>query len=413
MPVKMTETAIQAAAKRAGETGNRLELADATLPGLRLRLTPAGSRSWVLAGRDTLGQMRRFPLGSHPDMGVSEAREAARAMRAYVKKGADPVADARRKRMMGREARAGIGTMTALLDLYAEKRGASLKSWSECRRRIDHVFAPHLSKPLGTMKSGDLQMTADGHKATQSAAAAIRYLRPVLKWASASGRGYVSDDLARISPPATVRRRDRVLARDELVKLLPVLRASSRPYAAAMRFMLLTLARREEVGNACWQDIDLDAGKWTIRETKNGQPHIVPLSRQALTLLRDQLPMDDDGNVVKPPPRKRVFATQSGARLSNWDRETKTIMGDSETTDWTRHDLRRTGATMLGDMGELPDIIEAALNHVSIRSSLAATYNRSRYRPQVAAALQRLADVLDGIEKGGAQVVPLHANASA
>ncbi len=62
---------------------------------------------------------------------------------------------------------------------------------------------------------------------------------------------------------------------------------------------------------------------------------------------------------------------------------------------------------MLGEMGELPDIIEAALNHVSIHSPLAATYNRARYRPQVAAALQRLADALDGIEAGAALVVPL------
>lgn len=66
---------------------------------------------------------------------------------------------------------------------------------------------------------------------------------------------------------------------------------------------------------------------------------------------------------------------------------------------------------MLGDMGELPDIIEAALNHVEIRSTLAATYNRSRYRPQVAAALQRLAIALDGNAVGGAQVVPLRVSA--
>lgn len=63
---------------------------------------------------------------------------------------------------------------------------------------------------------------------------------------------------------------------------------------------------------------------------------------------------------------------------------------------------------MLGEMGETPDIIEAALNHVAIRSRLAATYNQARYRPQVAAALQRLADALDGIEAGGARVLPLH-----
>jgi hypothetical protein len=67
---------------------------------------------------------------------------------------------------------------------------------------------------------------------------------------------------------------------------------------------------------------------------------------------------------------------------------------------------------MLGDMGELPDIVEAALNHVSIRSPLAATYNRSRYRPQVAAALQRLADALDSIEADAVQTVPLGATPS-
>ena len=62
---------------------------------------------------------------------------------------------------------------------------------------------------------------------------------------------------------------------------------------------------------------------------------------------------------------------------------------------------------MLGEMGEMPDIIEAALNHVAIRSPIAATYNRSRYRPQVAAALQRLGDALDGIEGGAGEIVAL------
>ncbi len=113
--------------------------------------------------------------------------------------------------------------------------------------------------------------------------------------------------------------------------------------------------------------------------------------------------------LTQPDPNVLIFATSTGAPLGNWDRETKALQEASGTAGWTRHDLRRTGATMLGEMGELPDIIEAALNHVSIRSPLAATYNRSRYRPQVAAALQRLADALDGIEAGAAKVVPLHA----
>ncbi len=171
-------------------------------------------------------------------------------------------------------------------------------------------------------------------------------------------------------------------------------------HADALRFMLLTLARRQEAVMARWGDVDFEARTWTIEDTKNGEPHTVPLSRQALSLLQSRLP-------EQPKPTALVFATSTGGPLSNWDRVCEGIQKASKTTDWSRHDLRRTGATMLGEMGELPDIIEAALNHTAIHSALAATYNRSRYRPQVAAALQRLADALDGIEAGAGKVLPL------
>ena len=146
--------------------------------------------------------------------------------------------------------------------------------------------------------------------------------------------------------------------------VLPALRASSRPYAAALRFMLLTLTRRQETALARWRDVNMEARTWTIPETKNGEPHVVPLSRQAIDLLRSRLPTDDAGNPRRPEPNAFIFATSTGAPLGNWDRETKALQEASGTEGWTRHDLRRTGATMLGEMGELPDIIEAALNHV-------------------------------------------------
>jgi len=397
MPVRLTETAIQAAARKVAAAG-RMDLSDALLPGLRLRLTAAGGRSWVLACRDTLGRMRRFPLGEYPGTGIADAREAARTMRAEVRKGADPVAERKRQRAIGHDARDGIGTLSALLDLYARQKGSGLKSWAECRRRIDSVFVPFLDRPVATLKASDLQMQADGWTAKQSAAAAVRYLRPVLKWAAQ--RSYIMHDATLIVPPATVGRRKRVLSRDELAAVLPVLRASKRPYAAALRFMLLTLSRRDEATSARWRDVDFTTGTWTIPETKNGEPHVMPLPGQALDLLRAINPENAAADAL-------IFATSTGAPLCNWDRETKALQEASGTAGWTRHDLRRTGATMLGDMGELPDIIEAALNHVSIRSPLAATYNRSRYRPQVAKALQRMADALDGIEAGAGQIVPL------
>jgi hypothetical protein len=128
MPVRLTETAISKALRDVSESGARRDLADAGCPGLRLRLTPAGGKSWVLACRDRLGRMRRFLLGSFPDMGVSEARDEARAMHAKVKAGADPVADRRRDRAIGRDAKAGIGTLAAVLDIYEAHKGKTLKS---------------------------------------------------------------------------------------------------------------------------------------------------------------------------------------------------------------------------------------------------------------------------------------------
>ncbi len=267
-----------------------------------------------------------------------------------------------------------------------------------------------------------MQAVVDSYPSAKSAAFVVRSVRPALKWAAAPGRLYAATELTQLCPPAegAVERRKRILSQDELTKLLPALRASERPYGVAMLFMLLTLCRREEACSARWRDVDCHVGTWTISKTKNDQPHVVPLPRQALDLLRNRRPAKLDLNAL-------VFRTRAGGPLGNWDRETKrlilasglgrkepksgaVVMNDGSSIP-TRHDLRRTGATMLGEMGELPDIIEAALNHVSIRSPLAATYNRSRYRPQVAAALQRLADTLDGIEAGAAKVVALRAGA--
>jgi hypothetical protein len=200
MRVRLTETAITAATKRAATAGARVEVADDGMRGLRLRVTPSGARTWIWGGRDQDGRARRFVLGQHPNMGISDAREAAGAMRAKVQRdGADPVAEARRKRGQAHDATAGIGTLAALLDLYGAKAGAKLKSWTDCRRRIAHVFAAFLTKPLAVLTAEELQLAADAHPSAQSAAAAVRYVRPVLKWATQ--RRYVAAGVAVLHPP--------------------------------------------------------------------------------------------------------------------------------------------------------------------------------------------------------------------
>jgi integrase len=392
MTIRLTETAIARALKDAARSGVRPgDLIDAGQRGLRLRVTPKGIAAWVLACRDKGGKMRRFPLGSWPEMGIAKAREAARALHHRVRvEGADPIDERRKARAKDTS---GTSTLAGIIDIYEQQKGATLRSWPEYRKSIGRVFGPLIGRSLADLSVVDLQLAADHYAARAQAALAVRCLRPILKWASAPGRAYVPSALAAISLATGVKRRERVLSRDELAALLPVLRADKRPYAAAMRFMLLTLSRREEVCRARWRDIDWKAGTWTIPATnsKNKQPHVLPLSRQALELLQ-QGPQGE--------PSALIFHTRSGGKLGNWDRETKIIQKKSHIGEWHRHDLRRTGSTLLGEMGELTHVLEAALNHASIHSPLAATYNRSRYRPQVAAALARLADALDEIEAG-------------
>lgn len=399
MPVNLTQGAIDKAAAAVASSRQRKDLCDARFPGLRLRLTPAGSATWVLAMRDREGRMRRFRLGTYEKtkgMGLAEARDAARAMHVQIKGGGpDPTAERRKARAIGRDAKEGIGTLAGLIDLYETKRASKLRSWKQQRQAIEHVFAAHLERPLATMAVTDLRVTASNHKAVYTAALAVRCLRPILKWAE--HLGYAPGGLTDIKPPAIVQRRERILSPDELAALLPVLRGSGRPYAGALFMMLGTLARREEVCGARWREIDLDTGVWTIAKerTKNGKGHTVALPGQMVTFLRSLLPTGGS----KPPASALIFSTSTGAPLGNWDRETKKLAKLSGTADWTRHDLRRTGATILGRAGIGPHVIEAALNHATIHSKLAGIYNQSRYEPEVADALQLLADKLECIEQ--------------
>jgi integrase len=244
-------------------------------------------------------------------------------------------------------------------------------------------------------------MTIDEHAKPKSSSFGLRCLMPVLRWATAPGRAYVDRALLDLRASASKPVRDRVLSREELGRLLPVLRASDNTYAHALLLILFTATRRSEITSARWRDIDFVGCTWTLPATKNGQSHLIPLSRQTVALLRGLLPEEHD-------PEDLVF-NPNGKPLGDWGNATRRLQVASLTSGWTRHDLRRTAATLCGELGVMPDIIEAMLNHTTIHSQIATVYNKARYRPQVAAALQQLADLLDGIEAGGAAVVPLTA----
>jgi integrase len=399
MQSALTPTAINAAIRAARDGTIVAQINDDRTPGLNLRVGKKWA-AWTWLGRDAQGRVRRFPLGRYPHVGLAEARRLARAMSHDAPRGADPIRDARTERA---RMNAPIGhTLADLLALYGQQANVA-KSWGpQMEPQIRRVFHSHLDTALATLTVGALQMTVDRHPKPKSASFAVRCLLTVLRWAVAPGRAYVDRDLLGLQTSAPKPSRDRVLSRDELAKLLPALRASNSAYASAMRAILLTAVRRGEVEAARWQDINFTAGTWTLPAPKNGKPHVIPLSRQAGALLRGLQPAQVD-------PEGFVFTASGGRPLATWDAATDAIQAASGTTAWTRHDLRRTAATTMGEAGVPAHVIEAALNHSDVHSALASVYNKSRYRNEVADALQRLADVLDGIEQGGAEVIPIGA----
>jgi integrase len=377
----------------------QVEIADGGCPGLRLRLSTSAA-SWVLGCRDTAGRPRRFMLGRFPQMGLKAAREAAQALRVRVRQGHDPIAETRDRRQQARRPpEAPATTLTMVLDAYAAREGQHRRSWRKSRRHVENVFARYLEQPSNALVAADLQLAVDAWPSAASAGAAVRTLRPVLKWAAK--RGLVSRDAAGLELPAGLYKpRDRVLTRDEIHAVLGVLDAVG-DYGHAIRWLFWTACRLNEACAMCWRDVDLTTGVWAIPSTKTNRPHSVPLPKQALAFLRAR--QVEKGGA----PDNLVFANRVGRQLGHWDEPTKRVQALSHTSGWHRHDIRRTGATLMAELGVAPHVIEMALNHTMRTSSdgstvgrIAATYNRSRYAADHARALQKLADDFDTIAAG-------------
>ena len=181
--------------------------------------------------------------------------------------------------------------------------------------------------------------------------------------------------------------RERVLTQDELRKLWHSL--GDRRFADIVRLLLLTGARRNEIGHLQWSEVDLTRKLITLpsERTKNGRPFELPLSAQAMA-------------IIERTPRRNssdfLFSDKSG--FKDWGGAKVKLDQRAGIAAWTLHDLRRTCATMLGELGVLPHITEAVLNHYSgHRSGVAGVYQRAKYADEMRAALQRWANYVEKI----------------
>jgi integrase len=382
-----------------------IELVDGAVAGLRLRVTPAGSKTWSLNIRAN-GVMRRFDVGK--ELGLTDARKKATALRQQINDGADPTAERREQRSQAVSAKMGIGTFDAVIDAYfADGNGAGLKSKADQTKRIKQVLAAHLKRPAKDITSSDLQRAVDAYDAKVAAARAVGYVKPLVKWALKRGLMQGAFD---IEKPMQDAPKQTVLTEANLTSLLPTF---TNTYGRCCRFILLTGARRDEACNATWGQFDVANAIWTIpgearkdtrlQAKRRVTPKVamsIPLSRQALSLLeevkaaelsRRQL----EGNGDQIAPGDRVFVGQKGGKLDNWDRWLKVNAKKSGVDGWSAHALRRTTATLAGETGAAPHVVSVILGHANLGGQLVAGYNKSRYESEHALVLQEVADRLD------------------
>ncbi len=401
---------------KAPEIG-RTEYWDATLPGFGLRITDKGAKSWVAMFR-VRGRLRRLTLGSYPAIALKDARrEAGEAMREAAA-GNDPAAAKALAKLQWAEPNTFRSVAEAWLADTGKRGGARLRSKKAISSQLGRDVFPILGAvPITEITRADVRDLVRAIAVERPVAAnrCLAIVRRTFSWAIREDK-IDANPATNIDPPGEEISRDRVLNDAEITKLWPACEELGYPFGPAVQIMLLTGARRSEVSELKWSEIDGDMWHLPPERTKNRRPHIVPLSTTAREIL-EALPRLDSHDHVFTTGRRVARDEATGKRVtdlpvSGWSRAKQRLDGIADIADWKIHDLRRTVVTGMNEkLGIEPHVVEAVVNHVSgaAKAGVAGVYNRAAYLKQRTAALQSWANELISIIKPtpDEKVVPL------
>ncbi len=397
----------------------RREIPDAGMPGLRLVVQPkpSGAKSWCVRYRYG-GRPRKLTLGLYPRVDLVKARARAKDALEAIERGEDPAADKIARRALQQEPTSDEDNFSVLVQRWLQTdviprtrrwrdvagllgllidRENSKPSKPAFRRVPGGLVARWAERPVDAIRRRDVIAVIDECRLRGTGIVANRVL-------SALGRFFTwccARDIIRASPTLGLRKpvaeiaRERVLTDAEIVVIWRATTGGT-PFGDLVRLLILTGQRRAEVAGMNWPEIDLVACAWTLAgpRTKNGRPHIVPLSATAVDLL-EAASRYANGDYLFGLGGETAFSgfSRSKGRL---DAKIKKATGDDLAT-WTLHDLRRTVATRMADLGVMPHVVEAVLNHVSgSKAGVAGIYNRSLYEPEKRKALELWAKHVEG-----------------
>jgi integrase len=368
-------------------SSGQIEVKDKLVPGLRIRLGSAGTRTFLLRKR-IAGKYRNVTLGRYSDrFGLAEARKKARQILSDIEFKADPVSVLPNP---ARRSPTGL-TVRALWPEY-RKAKSHLRSVTE----IERVFNRHILREFGdraadTITRSEITRFIDGIARTAPVMArnTLGYLSAFYTWALPRLDQMPANPCRDAGRPPAPKARDRVLSEEEIGALWHVLDGEGKPFGPAIKLLLLTGQRRNEVFDADRREFDLAAKLWTIAgdRAKNGATHLVPLTPAALAIVQDLL--KDKRSEKLLPARGNWDMSPSGfSKAMRRIREALEEKLGHPVPHWTLHDLRRTLATGLQRLGVRLEVTEAVLNHLSgSRSGIVGVYQRHNYFHEKRAAL--------------------------
>jgi integrase len=375
--------------------------------GLYLEVSPAGGRLWRLKYRFD-GKEKRLSLGTYPDVGLKDARERRDQARKLLANGIDPAEN--RKALKAAREDAVSNSFEVIAREWHAKQSAT---WSESYAvktlsRFDRDLFPWIGKrPISEISAPELLAALrriENRGAIETAHRVLGECGQVLRYAIATSRAVrdVSADLRGALPPVKPKHLAAVTEPKQAAELLRCIDGyrGTLPVICALRLAPLVFVRPGELRKAEWSTIDLDAAEWRYQVTKTDTAHIVPLSSQAVSILRELHALTGGGRYVFPGARTNSRPMSDNAILAALRR-----MGIGK-EEMSGHGFRAMARTIMDEvLGIRPDFIEHQLAH-AVKDPNGRAYNRTAHLPERRKMMQQWADYLDKL-KAGAEVVQL------
>ena len=381
--------------------------------GLTIEVRPTGTKFWRYRFRFA-GKATMLTLGEYPAMGLADARAARDKARAQLKAGTNPVQAVQAERAALREnAENTFGAVAAELLSKRTREGLSDGTIARMQRLIDQDLASIGNVPVADVTAPMLLSAlrkAEARGVIETAHRARSLAGRVFRYAIATGRARnnpAADLVGALQAPQT-RHFASIITPGKIGALLRAIHSyTATPVVmAALRLAPLVFVRPGELRTARWADVDLDAAEWRYVATKTDTPHIVPLSTQAVEILRDLQPVTRRSEYVFPSIRDSRRPMSSGTVNA----ALKTLGYGGETL--TGHGFRAMARTILDEvLGFRPDYIEHQLAH-AVRDPNGRAYNRTAHLAERKKMMQAWADYLDTLRLDDQKIVPIKAKRS-